>query len=108
MADTDAIEQVMADLQACLDELPPSLEHHRAFVATYRRTTAAVETATASGTFEDRVWVERWDVAFAGLYLDALRAEIAGTKPPRPWRLAFTAPAGSRRCVICCSASTPM
>jgi hypothetical protein len=59
-------------------------------VATYRRTTAAVGEAAAGGLFEDRAWVERWDVVFAGLYLDALRAEIGGaTEPSRPWRLAF-------------------
>ena len=40
------------------------------------------------------VWVERWDVAFAGLYLDALRAALAGSRPTRPWDVAFGAPAG--------------
>jgi hypothetical protein len=36
----------------------------------------------------------RWDVAFAGLYLDALRAALAGSRPTRPWDVAFGAPAG--------------
>ncbi|WP_344809867.1 DUF5995 family protein [Microlunatus ginsengisoli] len=88
----DPIEEVMAELQACLDALPPRLEHHRVFVATYRRTTAAVGAAAADGMFEDRGWVERWDVAFAGLYLAALRAELADGRPSRPWRVAFAAP----------------
>ena len=36
--------------------------------------------------------MERWDVAFAGLYLDALDAHLSGTsRPSRPWRLAFDA-----------------
>ena len=90
MTGFDPIEQVMAELQECLDTLPPRLEHHRTFVATYRRTTAAVGEAAAGELFEDRAWVERWDVVFAGLYLDALRAEIAGDiEPSRPWRPAF-------------------
>jgi hypothetical protein len=37
--------------------------------------------------FEDPDWVQRWDVAFAQLYLDA------GDAASRPWRLAFSAPA---------------
>ena len=84
----------MAELQECLDDLPERLEQHRVFVATYRRTTAAVGAAAARGEFEDRAWVEHWDAAFARLYLSALRAEIApDLRPSRPWRLAFTAPA---------------
>jgi hypothetical protein len=47
----------------------------------------------AYGSFEDPEWVERWDVVFAGRYLDALDAYLSGTaEVPRPWRLAFDAP----------------
>lgn len=100
MTAIDPIQQVIADLQACADELPARLEHHRRFAETYRRTTVAVGAAAGRGAyedggFEDRGWVERWDVAFARLYLDALAAEIAGGTPSRPWRLAFAAPAES-------------
>lgn len=91
----DSIARVLADLQVCLDTLPTRLEQHRVFVATYRRTTAAVGAAVARGEFEDADWVERWDIAFARLYLDALAAEVAGGTPSRPWRLAFAAPAAS-------------
>ena len=45
------------------------------------------------GTFEDPEWVEAWDVAFADLYLAALDADLPGRPVPRPWRLAFDAPA---------------
>ena len=38
--------------------------------------------------------MERWDVAFADLYLDALQAALAGRRPARPWDIAFHAPAG--------------
>jgi hypothetical protein len=36
--------------------------------------------------------VERWDVAFAELYVVALDAHLSGGIPSRPWRLAFEAP----------------
>ncbi|HVD13653.1 MAG TPA: DUF5995 family protein [Actinomycetota bacterium] len=35
--------------------------------------------------------MERWDVAFADLYLDALEVEQAGGRPPEPWAIAFGA-----------------
>ena len=51
--------------------------------------------AVDAGLFEDGPWVEAWDVVFADLYLDALDADLAGAgRVPRPWRLAFDAPAG--------------
>ena len=46
--------------------------------------------------FEDPEWVERWDVVFADLYLDAHDADVEGrvADVPRPWRLAFDADPG--------------
>jgi hypothetical protein len=83
-------------MQARLDDLPAG-SGLREFLATYQRTTAAVGTAILDGVFEDPEWVEEWDVAFARLYLDAFDAQVDGDAPaaavPRPWRLAFEAPA---------------
>jgi hypothetical protein len=73
------------------DAMPTRLAGQRFFLSTYRRTTAAVWAAVDDGRFEDSAWVERWDVAFARLYLDAYDAELAGLPVPRPWRLAFHA-----------------
>lgn len=87
------IADVLATMQARLDTMPPERATQSRFLSTYRRTTEAVAAAVASGDFEDPAWVEAWDVAFAGFYLDALDADLAGTRVPRPWRLAFDAPA---------------
>ena len=38
--------------------------------------------------------MRRWDVAFVGHYLAAHDADVAGGRPPRPWRLAFGADPG--------------
>ncbi len=73
--------------------LPGDLRAHSAFLDTYRRTTVAVGGEVEAGQFEDSAWVERWDVAFADLYLDAVEAQLLGGRVPRPWRLAFAAPA---------------
>src|SRR3954449_822225 len=81
-------------MDARLDRCPAESGSRREFLRTYRRTTAAVGAAVDAGVFEDARWVEAWDVAFAGLYLAALDADLDGTGGvPGPWRHAFDAPA---------------
>ena len=89
----EVIEDVVRGMRARLDLLREP--HHRYFLGTYLRTTDAVGKAVHDAFFEDPDWVERWDVAFARLYLDALDARQAAAVSvvPRPWRLAFNAPA---------------
>lgn len=65
----------------------------RFFHATYLRTIRAVRAELAEGGFLDAAWVERWAVAFAGLYLDALEASLRGRDVPGPWAAAFAADA---------------
>src|SRR3954447_1598882 len=88
----EAVESVVRSMQDRLDGLTPEQEHLREFLGTYQRTTLAVGKAVDGGTFEDPAWVERWDVAFAELYLVALDAHLGSGTPSRPWRLAFDAP----------------
>jgi hypothetical protein len=91
---TRDIAEVVAAMDVRLGQLPPERSAHRPFLETYRRTTLAVGTAIENAQFEDPEWVERWDVAFADLYLAALDLDLAGSPDvPRPWRLAFDAPA---------------
>jgi hypothetical protein len=89
----DAVTAVVGIMQSRLDTLGPGQEHLREFLGTYQRTTLAVGNAVDEALFEDPEWVERWDVAFAELYLTALDTHLAGGIPSRPWRLAFDAPA---------------
>src|SRR6476469_4588020 len=89
----DAVTAVVGVMQSRLDALTPEQEHLREFLGTYQRTTLAVGKAVDDGVFEDAEWVERWDVAFAELYLTALDTHLRGAMPGRPWRLAFDAPA---------------
>jgi hypothetical protein len=55
------------------------------------RTTEAVRAELSAGGFDDPAWVERWDVAFARFYLDALQADLSGGSVPGPWEVAFAA-----------------
>ncbi|MGH3370901.1 MAG: DUF5995 family protein [Nocardioidaceae bacterium] len=78
----------MADLLAPMDEKGDDRRH---FLATYRRTTVAVHEDLGRGGFVDAAWLERWDVAFAQLYLDALEEWNRGDRPAEPWAVAFEA-----------------
>lgn len=92
-SEPDPIAAVSAAMRRHLDRLPLTSASRREFLQTYQRTTEAVGAAVSNGTFDDPEWVQRWDAAFAGLYLAALDADLSGSgEVPRPWRLAFDAP----------------
>jgi hypothetical protein len=87
------VNEVVQQMQLRLNAM--SASHDRFFLGTYLRTTAAVGKAISGAAFEDPDWVERWDAVFAELYIHAFDAHQDGrlTDVPRPWRLAFDAPA---------------
>ncbi|WP_448623660.1 DUF5995 family protein [Geodermatophilus sp. URMC 64] len=92
--EVDRLIERMAALQA---ELSADGDPGRYFLGTYLRITQAVRGALDDGLFEDPAWLERWDVDFAGLYLDALEAYRRDpATAPEPWRRAFGADPGLR------------
>ena len=86
------IGALIGRMQALLEPLQAADDPRQYFHAVYLRTTIAVAEAIRGDGFIDPDWAERWDVTFAGLYLDALEAATSGGQPPRPWRIAFSAP----------------
>lgn len=91
-----SIGELVARMGDLLAPLEASGDERRHFLATYRRTTIAVHDDLSKGGFLDAAWVERWDVAFAGLYLDALEQWNRGERPGEPWAVAFEAAADER------------
>jgi hypothetical protein len=85
------IDALIDRMQGLLAPLEARGDPGRYFLATYLRTTRAVKEELERGGFRDTGWVERWDVAFADLYLDALEVAEAGRRPPEPWAVAFGA-----------------
>src|SRR4029450_11047496 len=81
----------LAPMEGLLEPLEAAGAPGRFFLATYLRTTRAVAEELDRGGFRDPEWVERWDVAFADLYLDAVETAQAGGRPPEPWAVAFGA-----------------
>ena len=86
-----SIDALIGRMEALLIPLEETGDARRFFHATYLRTTRAVRDALRDGLFSDPEWVERWDVAFADLYLDAMAADTAGGAVSRPWAVAFRA-----------------
>jgi hypothetical protein len=84
----DGIPVLVERMVADLDRLPDG-DARRFFHSTYLRTTRAVAEEIDRGGFLDGPWLERWDIAFAELYLDALDADLVGAPVPAPWRIAF-------------------
>ncbi|WP_327003942.1 DUF5995 family protein [Dactylosporangium sp. NBC_01737] len=84
----DAVAAVIARMEKGLARLAPD-DARRHFHGTYLRTTHAVAEEIERGGFLDADWLNRWDVAFAELYLDAFDADLNGGQVPRPWRIAF-------------------
>ena len=79
----DAVAAVIRRMEDGLAALAPD-DARRYFHGTYQRTTLAVADEIDRGGFEDPDWVERWDVVFADLYLDALEADLPGPAPVPP------------------------
>jgi Family of unknown function (DUF5995) len=91
MGSSAGIGALLRRMEGLLEPLEASGDPGRFFLATYLRTTKAVAEELDRGGFLDPAWVERWDVAFADLYLDAVTDAQAGRRPPAPWAVAFGA-----------------
>lgn len=89
---SQVIESVITRMRESLAELQEAADPRQYFHAAYLRTTIATSQEIRRGRFLDADWVERWDVAFADFYLDALETARGGELPTRPWRIAFSAP----------------
>ena len=102
-----SMDALIERMEALLGPLQEAGDARRFFHATYLRTTRAVRDALRAGLFGDPEWVERWDVAFADLYLDALAADTAGGAVSSRGR-SRSGPLGSSRprppCGTSCSA----
>lgn len=90
---TRPIDDLITRMRGLLEQLEgaPGTHHRTYFLATYLRTTTAVAADLAAGAFVDGDWTERWDLAFAGLYLDAVEQWSAGRDVAAPWQVAFGA-----------------
>ena len=88
MSSLDPLIDRMRQIGVVLVEDSDERQH---FHCTYLRTTKAVKEEIAVGGFVDPEWTERWDLAFADLYLSAFEGWEARGEASGPWRVAFEA-----------------
>ena len=84
----DAITRMDLVLDRCMDENDP----RGFFGCVYRAVTVRVRDGIRAGEFDDCERMERFDVAFARLYLDAYDAWRGGRPVAASWRVTFDAP----------------
>jgi hypothetical protein len=84
-AGVSTIAEVIARMQA-IDASLGRKDGVAIFDRLYLEVTRAVDAASAGTEFEDRAFVERLDVVFAGLYFDAEATIESGVSCPVAWR----------------------
>ena len=92
------LDDVVAGFSSLEQQFRARQDRRSIFLTLYGVVSAEMRDRLASRAFADEVWVERYAVAFANLYREALEAYDAGrtTAVPRAWRRCFdTAAAGN-------------
>ena len=88
----ETIDDAIAAMDGLIDRAVDTGDPRGYFTCVYRCVTAAVRDGIRAGRFDDCERMERFDVAFARLYLDAADGLEKGTEISRSWRVAFEAP----------------
>ena len=86
------IDEVVDAIQSIVDWSISASSRLGYFAALYKRITIAVRTALDEGAFENAARMERFDVAFASRYFDALNGYFHPDQFPHPtrsWRVTF-------------------
>ena len=93
MAGYRTLDDVVAGFSELEQRFRAAQDRRSMFLTLYGVVSAAMRSRVASGAFADAVWVERYAVAFANLYREALEAYEAGrtSDVPRAWQLCFDA-----------------
>ena len=84
-AGASTIAEVIARMET-IDAALPRKDGVAIFNRLYLQVTLAVDSASAGMEFENRPFLERLDVVFAGLYFDAEATIDSGADCPIPWR----------------------
>lgn len=83
------IDEVIERLDRIIDAAIAANNPLGIFAYVYRMTTEAVRDAIRAKAFEDNERLERFDIHFAGFYIDAFERFQAGKPYPMAWKVAF-------------------
>jgi hypothetical protein len=85
------INEVIATLEAIMDECEQTENRLGYFAALYHRVTCRVRDGIKDNEFEDGMRMEQLDVIFANRYIQAWQLFKAGNIPTNSWQVAFAA-----------------
>jgi hypothetical protein len=85
------IDEILLELDKIIDQSVAENNHLGIFAYVYRRTTAQVKQAIIAKQFEDNPRMEKMDVAFANLYLNACQDFRQKKVCSEAWQTAFNA-----------------
>lgn len=88
----ESIDEAIAAMDRQIDRALDTGDPRGYFTCVYRSVTARVRDGIRAGEFDDCARMERFDVAFARLYLDAADGFESGQEISRSWRVVFEAP----------------
>jgi hypothetical protein len=88
----ETIDEAIAAMDGLIDRAVETADPRGYFTCVYRSVTARVRDGIRAGEFDDCARMERFDVAFAQLYLEAADGFDAGREISRSWRVVFEAP----------------
>ncbi|MGA8046878.1 MAG: DUF5995 family protein [Dermatophilaceae bacterium] len=88
----DTIDDAIAAMDRRIDRALDTGDPRGYFTCVYRSVTARVRDGIRAAEFEDCERMERFDVAFARLYLDAADGFETGGQVSESWRVVFEAP----------------
>ncbi|MDO6597195.1 DUF5995 family protein [Oceanihabitans sp. 2_MG-2023] len=91
MSRATTIQEVLHQLDAIIEQAILNNDRVGLFAFIYRRTTAEIQKEILLGNFEDNERLEKLDVAFANLYLDAHANYSKKTPVSKSWEFAFYA-----------------
>ncbi len=83
------IDEVLLQLDEIIQQSVEENNFLCTFAYVYRRTTAEVKKAIESGRFDDPVLMEKLDVTFANLYIEAYHKFRNAVNPSKSWQFAF-------------------
>jgi hypothetical protein len=88
------IDGVLSAMGALATPMVEAQDPRRHFLTVSMRLIAAAKDELARahlGPFDDPMWTERWQVAFADLYLEAVQRWDEDGSAPGPWQIVFEA-----------------
>lgn len=87
----ETIDEAVAAMDALLDQAVDTDDPRGFFTCVYRAVTVRVRDGIRAREFDDNERMERFDVAFARLYLDAVKGFRSGGPVADSWRVTFEA-----------------